>query len=60
MKDAPENAINVIKEHVKENISILSTPEYVMIVDEFPMTNVGKVDAKKLLEKVDASAFDKL
>ena len=60
LKDAPENAINVIKEHVKENISILSTPEYVMIVDEFPMTNVGKVDAKKLLEKVDASAFDKL
>jgi len=52
LKDAPENAVELIKKQVSTDISVISTPEYVLIVDEFPLTTVGKVDVKKLDEKL--------
>ena len=56
--EAPENYVEVIKNHVKDHISILSMPEYVMVMENFPMTTVGKVDVKKMVEKIKNNLFE--
>lgn len=48
----PDNVENTIKSHVKLRLSILSTPEYILIKDRFELTQVGKINTKALRDEI--------
>ena len=54
-ENAPQKVAEAVKSHVKNTISIISTPEYVLVKDALPTTNVGKVDVKALTQDLLAS-----
>ena len=52
LKESVENVEEKIKAFVKEKLSVLSMPEYILIKDKFKLTAVGKVNTLLLCEEI--------